>query len=230
MLMCHHVYEEVLDIINFFDDVSFDDGLYSVYKYRNKITSKNKILFITPKLVNQTNYNKCTSAKDAMYSHFVLHDNSPYMTIQHIIEMSKLGFKIGYHGFTHDVIIHGFNKNQIPTNSWRFYKYPELVGKEKYYIIDSCLSCAGYRIKNGISRISEDEYQTRVYAEIRDMLSFFSVYDIPIFPFFAPPFNSINSFLESVIREYLPDVQIFSSERKDICELVPNYYNWKGEN
>lgn len=230
MLMCHHVYPEILPIINQFNDVSFDDGLYSVYKYRHQIISKNKILFITPKLLNITNTEQiCCSARDAMSFHFIHHSNIPFLSIPQLHELYNLGFKIGYHGFTHDVIIHGYNKEQNTRKSWRFYKYPELKGKERYYKIDSCLSNAGYQLKNGVIRFDDFIYHERVHQEISNMVSFFSVYDIPVSPYFAPPFNSLSSYLESILREYIPNVQIFSDERKDICEIVSTYYDWKGE-
>jgi hypothetical protein len=85
------------------DILTFDDGLYSIYLYKNLLKYfKEKILFISPSLIyNGKEKQTQNSCFESMYNHFYNNDNSSYMTIDQLKEMEDLGFKIEAHSYYH---------------------------------------------------------------------------------------------------------------------------------
>lgn len=225
--MIHHVCDTIYKY-NFLDSdiLTFDDGLYSIYYFKNelkKITNE-KIIFITPKLVNfknSSNRNLLNSSKN-MELHFKKNDNSGFLSIHEIEELlNKYNFKIGAHGYTHDIILHGFNRGAA-INDWRFYKYPKLLNRNGLLNINSCLSAVGYYYKNNkLIKHSIQEYEDRVNLEIYNMMNWFKKYfDIPIY--FAFPFNSFNDYLLTIISNNFQN--IYLNDRIDISTIINGYY------
>jgi len=236
-MMIHHVTPEVINVIDNLNPrewiLTFDDNLYSVFHYRRLLSNEfEKILFVTPMLVNEGNEFKIyATCQDAMYWHFEKNDNSCYMNLSQIKYLSseyEFNFEIGYHGYSHDVILHGLSDN-VKSSQWRYYKYPQLKGIEKYFKVDSCLSAKGYKIienedndNNDISFIeySKEEYELRVINEIDKMVQWFS--NNSIYPtIMAYPFNSTSSYLDYYLG--LKGI-ITVPDRVDIADYIHNYY------
>lgn len=106
VIVCtHEINTDVISKLNSFDNntlLTFDDGLYSQYLFRNNINNKNRIYFICPSLL-------CTSQPsdlfitcfDAMSNHFFNNDNSAYMTIDNVKQLIDEGYTIGAHSYYH---------------------------------------------------------------------------------------------------------------------------------
>lgn len=106
VLMIHEIREEFLSFdLSGFDVITFDDGLYSQYKYHSHFAKFNKPMyfFITTDFICKENQNKdfisCVEAHKKAFKG----DYSNYMTLEQIKELS-LKYNIGSHSKTHSDI------------------------------------------------------------------------------------------------------------------------------
>lgn len=91
--------------------LTFDDGLYSQFFYKDRIHNHHRIYFICPSLINKTTVTNINiNCYDAMNNHFFLNDNSAYMTINNIYTLLSDGFTLGAHSYFHDNIKYKFGK------------------------------------------------------------------------------------------------------------------------
>lgn len=93
-------YEE--NKVNNEDILTLDDGLYSQYKYLDKIVNnKNKKIFsITPNLLLKPNQNQCTSEDKRLNK--LGNDWCEYMSLEQVYAISKIdNCFIGMHGYNH---------------------------------------------------------------------------------------------------------------------------------
>jgi len=92
--------------------LTFDDGLASVYKYRNdlkKITSENNlkvILFINPGILLQAPENNILDFIRCSVAHEKIRENSRegflyFMNLNQLKEMISLGYEVGFHSYDH---------------------------------------------------------------------------------------------------------------------------------
>lgn len=100
----HRVDEDIVKQINDLPPdvlLTFDDCLYSQYYYADKIINQNRIYFCCPTLINNLNTFICDiECNDAMLNHFSNNDNSAYMSIKQIKELSEK-YIIGGHSYYH---------------------------------------------------------------------------------------------------------------------------------
>lgn len=103
--MIHDIKYYYLKYLNNQNILTFDDGLYSVYYFRNKLKKINtkKIIFIPTERIllkreSSPIFVDCYKA-NKMWS--IYKDNSAYMTIDEIKELHDMGFIIGGHSHFH---------------------------------------------------------------------------------------------------------------------------------
>jgi len=107
ILMIHEMKEEYfsLDLQNYI--LTFDDGLYSQYYWRNRLQQipTQKILFIISGRILTSRQNTlledCFKANIRWLNY---NDNSNYMILDEVLEMLNLGFEVGAHSHFHDKI------------------------------------------------------------------------------------------------------------------------------
>ncbi len=105
ILMIHEVSEEMFDLPLRDYVLTFDDGLYTQYKYRDKIAKihTEKLFFITSKTVcygaQSEEYITC---RDAHKKAFETGNTENYMTLDQIRELASYpDVTIGGHGYAH---------------------------------------------------------------------------------------------------------------------------------
>lgn len=100
----HKVDWEIVNIINNLPmdvTITFDDCLYSQYYYSEYIKNQNRIYFCCPSLVNDSdNFELDIDCFTAMSKHFSVCDNSAYMNLSQIQELSNK-YPIGGHSYYH---------------------------------------------------------------------------------------------------------------------------------
>lgn len=105
----HELNNTVIDLINnSYDEnilLTFDDGIYSQFKYKDRIKNRNRIYFICPNLINTklVNYEDVTTYV-AMSRHFYDNSNEYYMKLEHIKTLIDESYSIGAHSFYHENI------------------------------------------------------------------------------------------------------------------------------
>lgn len=105
ILLIHQVEEWMLDLdLTSFDIITFDDGLYTQYKFHKEFLQLKKPLyfFISTSIICNGNqrktYIKCNEAHDLYFNNG---DTSHYMTWKQIHELKDNGCIIGGHSDTH---------------------------------------------------------------------------------------------------------------------------------
>ncbi len=104
-LMVHDVKYYYVKYLSDKYTLTFDDGLYSVYYYREKLKRINttKIVFIPTDRILSSRKTKpiltdCFKANSLWLNH---KDNSAYMTIDEVKDLYDMGFVIGCHSHYH---------------------------------------------------------------------------------------------------------------------------------
>jgi len=130
VFMLHAMNEEVLKTLDSKeileeDILTFDDSLYSVYKYREELKKiKNKkIIFVSGNMVRlnttQPNNNvvKCNEAHQKYFDNPIESNLDNYCSIKELKELKEnYNFIIGLHGFYHLHIVFNFEKlNKLST-------------------------------------------------------------------------------------------------------------------
>lgn len=141
--MIHEIKEKYfsLDLENYI--LTFDDGLYSQYYWRDKIKKINteKILFIISERIllsrDKTTMDNCYIANDKWIQK---RDNSNYMTLNEIKEMEKLGFELGCHSHYHNKLYN--NKELADFKSKLCYK------NNISFLIEDCKKMKEWFISN----------------------------------------------------------------------------------
>ena len=115
IVYAHEVNDEIVKILNDKHSknlLTFDDCLYTQYMYRNQIDNRNRIYFLCPTLLNNSNIQnkEYITCYDAMRKHFFDNDNSSYMTLNNIKELIDEGYTIGAHSYFHANLKYKFNK------------------------------------------------------------------------------------------------------------------------
>jgi len=105
VLMVHDVTYYYLKHLDNKYTLTFDDGLYSVYYYRNYLKKINtdKIIFIPTERILEDRKSSPIFSDCYMANNFWLNyrDNSPYMTVNEVKDLYNLGFIIGCHSHYH---------------------------------------------------------------------------------------------------------------------------------
>jgi|GEM_PF-2752670 len=175
-LCIHELNENIINIINKYDKnvlLTFDDGLYSQFKYKDKINNKNRIYFICPSLVNTKEINdEDVTTYIAMSRHFYYNSNEYYMKLEHIKILIDKGYIIGAHSFYHENV-----------------KY-KLKRKLNYKNID---------ISRSFLSIKDENY---IKNDTEKLLEWFDKY-LNIKPIdYCYPFNNKTDKLESILKAY----------------------------
>lgn len=104
ILELHEIKKEFLNknLYDKFDIITFDDGLYSQFYYKDFFISLNKplIWFISSGIINDTNTFTFKTCLQAHNDFFVNGDSSAYMSINQIELLSNYG-EIGWHMHFH---------------------------------------------------------------------------------------------------------------------------------
>lgn len=137
------------------DDVlTFDDGHYSLYKYRELLKEKNcrKILFLTPSYVQMKQRTEEPDLSVYYQWAYRMEDKPQWLTIYEVEELINCyDVELGMHSYYHDLVyVEGETE---PERMWRMYKITKDQDKmkilTKMYDIRSALSTEGYDIING---------------------------------------------------------------------------------
>ena len=173
----HELNNTVIDIVNNnYDEnilLTFDDGLYSQFKYKDRIKNKNRIYFICPSLVNTKEINdEDVTTYVAMSRHFYYNSNEYYMKLEHVQTLINEGYTIGAHSFYHENIRYC---SKIKVNN-------KLINNSRSYL----------SIKN--------ENYIREDTEL--MLNWFDKY-LNIRPlYYCFPFNNSTNKLKDILKTY----------------------------
>lgn len=173
----HELNNTVIDLINnsYNENIllTFDDGLYSQFKYKDNINNKNRIYFICPNLINTKEINnEDVTCYVAMSKHFYDNSNEYYMKLEHVQTLINEGYTIGAHSFYHENI-----------------KY-KLKRKLNYKNIDMSRSFLSIKDENYIRKDTEL------------MLNWFNEY-LNIKPsYYCYPFNDSNDRLCNILKTY----------------------------
>lgn len=104
ILELHQIEEKYLkkDYYKQFDILTFDDGLYSQFYYKDFFKSLNKhlIYFISSGIINNTNNFTFKDCLDAHNDFFTKNDLSAYMNLKQIEELAEFA-EIGWHTHFH---------------------------------------------------------------------------------------------------------------------------------
>ena len=155
-IYCLH--DNILDLlkkkINNTDILTFDDGHYSVYKYRyilDDIDCK-KILFVTPSYISMDRREEEPDMSIYYQWYYRVMNKSPWLNIYEIEDLIKNhNIELGMHSYYHDfVYVKGQNDED---RMWRMYKISKDINKMKIlnrmYSIHSSLSVKGIDVLNG---------------------------------------------------------------------------------
>lgn len=139
----HRVDENIVKQINNLPPdvlLTFDDCLYSQYYYADKIINQNRIYFCCPTLINNSNTFICDiECNDAMLNHFSDNDNSAYMSISQIKELSEK-YIIGGHSYYHAHTKYSSKKSiRIKNDKIKdmFMQSKLIIGSTEYIIEDT---------------------------------------------------------------------------------------------
>lgn len=173
----HELNNTVIDIVNNnYDEnilLTFDDGLYSQFKYKDNIKNRNRIYFICPNLINTKEINdEDVTCYVAMSKHFYDNSNEYYMKLEHVRTLINEGYTIGAHSFYHENIKYC---SKIKVNN-------KLINNSRSYL----------SIKN--------EKYIREDTEL--MLNWFDKY-LNIRPlYYCFPFNNSTNKLKDILKTY----------------------------
>ena len=190
----HEVNDEICDKINALPEdtvLSFDDGLYTQYLYKDKIKLKNRIYAICPALVNTANdqVEDFVICYDAMYTHFYDDSNKYYMNVNNIKQLITDGYKIAAHSNTHETIKYAVK------NPKYFKKIPEI---ENY----SFIAWKGnYWVKN------DTEALLKWFKEQLDLVPTIYVY----------PFDEKTDKIEELLKTY-NFTEFYGSNRASLAQ------------
>lgn len=107
ILLIHEVKPWMLkpELYDPFSTITFDDALYSQYRYAEHFLSlckKRLIIFVSTGIVHNGNDQIVdVSCYEAHNRFFKTGDTRPYMTRKQILDLYNKGFEIGLHGVTH---------------------------------------------------------------------------------------------------------------------------------
>ena len=173
----HELNNTVIDLINnSYDEnisLTFDDGLYSQFKYKDRVKNKNRIYFICPNLINTKEINdEDVTCYVAMSKHFYDNSNEYYMKLDYVKTLINEGYTIGAHSFYHENIKYC---SKIKVNN-------KLINNSRSYL----------SIKN--------ENYIREDTEL--MLNWFDKY-LNIRPlYYCFPFNNSTNKLKDILKTY----------------------------
>lgn len=174
----HELNENIIHNINnnYANNIlTFDDGLFTQFLFKDKINNKKRIYFICPSLVNivneqSSNFVLCT---EAMTEHFRNHNNKYYMNINQIKILLTEGYEIGAHSFYHRHIKYETNSDTI-----------------KHYMSNT---------KGSLLCVKNDEY---IKNDTEQMLNWFNI-NLNIIPNkYCYPFNQKTEKLETILQQY----------------------------
>lgn len=155
--------------------LTFDDGLYSQFKFKDNLINKNRIYFICPDLINVNDEQNedFVTCYEAMTTHFKNKSNKYYMNINQIKILISKGYTIGAHSFYHKHIKYETNSDII-----------------KHYVAN---------IKGSLLCIKNEEY---IKNDTEKMINWFKTY-LNIQPTkYCYPFNQKTEKLENILKQY----------------------------
>lgn len=209
-IMIHEITSDLLNFqFNESDVLTFDDGLYSIYYYKDyfKNLPNKKIIFLFPAAINQNKkrnkIHHTLSSPQCMTNLFINNDNNSFLSFNEIEHLINDGFSIGFHSFYHDTILSHPKKQNKNINEWRYYKYknlPQYNLIKKFYSADSILANKGYIIQNNkIIERSFQQYLQNIQLDLSLSIEWFKKY------FYVPnhycaPFNQWSNEMISECR------------------------------
>ena len=201
--------------INKDDILTFDDGHYSVYKYRELLDSVDckKILFITPSYIS---LDKRTEEPDlSVYYqwYYRMGGKSPWLNIYEVEDLIKNhNIELGMHSYFHDIVyVKGKNDED---RLWRMYKISKDLNTmktlNKMYAVKSKLSVAGYDVLNGhLYQRNDDQFAEFIKSDTYMCMEWFKKYFGKIDKYAFPFFDSSQELLNELHHYGLKDENLF---------------------
>ena len=166
-LLVHQVDEWMLDLdLTSFDIITFDDGLYTQYKYYKEFLKLKKPLyfFISTSIICNGNQSKelikCNEAHDL---YFKSGDTSHYMTWEQVHELNDNGCIIGGHSDTHPYLNNMSFIKQLKESYSQSRMMMKVFNEHNISVTSFAypynFKCAGYDVlkRNGITQFFGDE-------------------------------------------------------------------------
>lgn len=176
------------------DILTFDDGHYSVYKYREILDNIDcrKIIFATPTYISMDKRTEEPDLSVYYQWYYRIEGKSPWLNIYELEELVKNhNIELGMHSYFHDfVYVKGKNDED---RLWRMYKITKDIDKMKIlnrmYTVKSKLSVAGMDVLNGhLTNRNEMQYTEFIKSDTYMCVDWFKKYfgqnDKYAFPFF----------------------------------------------
>lgn len=193
------------------DVLTFDDGCYSVYKYREilKDIPNRKILFVTP-LYIQMNHRQEEPDLNIYYQYnYRINGKAPWLTIYEIEDLIKnYNVELGMHSYYHDIVYVSGKTND--NRRWRMYKLSKDENKMKMfckmYDIKSALSEIGYHVLNGfLCKRNHNQFiefiKSDTYLCVNWFKKYFGKNELYAFPFFESSQALVNELYKYGIKE-----------------------------
>lgn len=184
------------------DVITFDDGCYSLYKYREilKTIPNRKILFITPSYIQMNKRMEEPDFNVYYQYNYRINGKSPWLTIYEIEDLVKnYNVELGMHSYYHDIVyVSGTTEYN---RRWRMYKITTEEDKMKIlckmYNTKSALSTLGNQVLNGyVCRRNHNQFvefiKSDTYLCVEWFKKHFGKNDLYAFPFFESSQELIN--------------------------------------
>jgi len=212
-IYCLH--DDILKIknkeLNKDDILTFDDGHYSLYKYRELLKEKNcrKILFLTPSYVQMNHRTEEPDLSIYYQWDYRMNGKPQWLTIYEVEELVKnYNVELGMHSYYHDLV---YVKGQTePERMWRMYKISTDKNKMKIlckmYDIKSALCEQGYTVLNGyITHRNYDQFtefiKSDTYLCWKWFKDYFGVPNTYAYPFFQGSIELDNELFKYGIKK-----------------------------
>lgn len=204
------------------DIITFDDGCYSVWKYREilKNIPNRKILFITPNYISLDKRIEEPDLNIYYQWNYRINNKSPWLNIYEIEDLVKnYNIELGMHSYFHDIVyIRGETE---PERLWRMYKISTNINKmkilSKMYTIKSALADIGMNVLNEVlCNRNHEQYFEFIKSDTFMCIEWFKKYfgknKLYAFPFFESSIELINELKRYGIKE-----QNMFGKRLNIC-------------
>lgn len=226
-IYCLH--DNILDLlkkkIDNTDILTFDDGHYSVYKYRyilDDIDCK-KILFVTPSYISMDRREEEPDMSIYYQWYYRVMNKSPWLNIYEIEDLIKNhNIELGMHSYYHDfVYVKGQNDED---RMWRMYKISKDINKMKIlnrmYSIHSSLSVKGIDVLNGYLYYRNDtQFEEFIKSDTFMCVNWFKKY-FGILNKYAYPFFEGSPALDFELFKYGIKKENIYSKRENIKNAI----------